>query len=114
MAAQRLRQQPACLPKPYLGVAVARRACGLLCVHVWQGCASARLRFPSVVRAQHGSRHVHAPLRKVASPDGAVGREWCYVEVEPLGRVVVSARVPSVCVRAFKLIACACVRVIHL
>ena len=98
----------------YLGVAVARRACGLLCVHVWQGCASARLRFPSVVRAQHGSRHVHAPLRKVASPDGAVGREWCYVEVKPLGRVVVSARVPAVCVRAFKLIACACVIVIHL
>ena len=73
------------------------------------------LAFPvSCARAQHRSRPVHAPLRKVASPDGAVGREWCYVEVKPLGRVVVSARVPSVCVRAFKLIACACVIVIHL
>ena len=98
----------------YLGVAVARRACGLLRVYVSQGCASARLRFPSVARAQHGSRHVHAPLRKVASPDGAVGREWCYVEVKPLGRVVVSARVPSVRVRALKHIAWACARVIHL
>ena len=73
------------------------------------------LAFPvSCARAQHRSRPVHAPLRKVASPDGAVGREWCYVEVKPLGRVVVSARVPSVCVRAFKLIACACLIVIHL
>ena len=92
---------------------MARRACGLLCVHVWQGCASARLRFPSVVRAQHRSRPVHAPLRKVASPDGAVGREWCYVEVKPLGRVVVSARGPSLCVRALKHIVCAYARVIH-
>ena len=92
---------------------MARRACGLLCVHVWQGCASARLRFASVVRAQHGSRHVHAPLRKVASPDGAVGREWCYVEVKPLGRavvvvVVVNARVPSL--RACAQAHCVCVR----
>ena len=100
----------------YRGVAVARRACGLLCVHVWQGCASARLRFPSVVRARSIAiaLYTRRSLRKVASPDGAVGREWCYVEVKPLGRVVVSARVPSVRVRAFKPIACACVIVIHL
>ena len=70
------------------------------------------LAFPvSCARAQHRSRPVHAPLRKVASPDGAVGREWCYVEVKPLGRavvVVVNARVPSL--RACAQAHCVCVR----
>ena len=68
--------------------------------------------FPvSCARAPHRSRHVHAPLRKVASPDGAVGREWCYVEVKPLGRAVVvvaNARVPSL--RACAQAHCVCVR----
>ena len=60
--------------------------------------------FPvSCARAPHRSRHVHAPLRKVASPDGAVGREWCYVEVKPLARCCERTGSIRACVRSSSL-----------
>jgi len=65
-----------------------------------QGCAAASAHFALIT---HVALQVlfHAALCEVASPDGVVGREWCYVEVRLLARPIWSTTSSRSFVRMF-------------
>ena len=71
---------------------------------VLQGCASVRSRFAFVSRTYAKRNCTHAVRCEVPSPDGAVGREWCYVEVTPLFGCL-----PE-CLSAYRRVRCCLVR----
>lgn len=99
------RAWPRCVLGGMLSLNLRSRVRVFYCVaRALQGCASASAHFALIT---HVALQVllHAALCEVASPDGVVGREWCYVEVRLLARPIWST-IPS---RSFvRMLVCVC------
>jgi hypothetical protein len=95
------RAWPRCVLGGMLSLLLRSRVRVFYCVaRALQGCASASSHFALIT---HVALQVlfHAALCEVASPDGVVGREWCYVEVRLLARPIWSTTSSGSFVRMF-------------
>jgi hypothetical protein len=95
------RAWPRCVLGSMLPFLLRSRVRVFYCVaRALQGCASASAHSALIT---HVALQVlfHAALCEVASPDGVVGREWCYVEVRLLARPIWSTTSSRSFVRMF-------------